>query len=661
MLIFDCETNGLLHELDRLHCLVIEDTVTGERTVYNNQDGDLPGITEGVRRLQEATEAGVEIVGHNAIKFDVPAIQKVYSWFKPVSYYVWDTMILGRLIYPDLTEVDGRLKAKGQLPPRLYKKHTLESWGYRLGLHKGDYRGGWDEWNQEMQDYCVQDVVVTSALLARLLKSKLAPDRTAIDLEMAVAFVVARQERHGFCFDVEKAGELYRKLAKRRAELDAILSKAFRPWYTSVAVRIPSKSSRHQIEELGFDPKAPIYEKLPKGATKAMRAARKVIGYKYRTADLTEGAAYTPVKLTTFKPSSRDHVANRLTKLYGWEPTEFTDDGKPKVDETVLKGLPYPEAPTLEEFFTVLKRIGQLAEGKEAWLKHVGKDGRIHGGVNTNGAVTGRMTHMYPNVGQVPAVRSPYGTECRACFGVPPDKEQVGADADALELRCLAHFMAAFDGGEYVRAVNEGKKSDGTDAHSVNARAIGLDPKALLFGEESGRDIAKTWFYAMIYGAGLPKLGITITRKKKGAGAVGKRTKEALMANLPAFDKLVKAVKAKAKKNGGYIRGLDGRWVRIRSEHSALNTLLQSAGAVLMKRALVILDTNLQEKGYVPGTHYEFIANVHDEWQLEVQKGLGAEIGRLAVDAIRLAGESFGFRCPLTGEFRVGRNWAECH
>lgn len=648
MLVFDCETDGLLHELTKVHCLTIKCTETLKLTRYVGDEQ----VQLGLRHLQHATEYGVVIAGHNVIKFDVPAITKVYPWWKPVPQRVLDTMVLARLMYPDLREVDAKLKAQGKLPPRCYKKHTLESWGFRLGNYKGDFEGPWHTYTEEMGDYCDQDVEVTASLIERF-KQKRWPEQTAIDLEMAVAWILARQERHGFLFDMEAAGELYRKLAKRRVELNDVLAKAFRPFYVAGKVKTPKKSARYQVEELGQDPKRPIYEK---GSKKKV-----ILGYKFRTMDCEADAPYTPVKLTTFNPASRDHVANRLTKLYGWEPVEFTDDGKPKVDETVLKGLPYPEAPTLEEYYLILKRLGSLAEGKEAWMKRVAEDGRIHGAVNTNGAVTGRMTHAYPNMGQVPATRSPYGPECRALFIVPPGKLLVGADADALELRCLAHFMAVFDDGAYVQAVNAGKKSEGTDAHSVNARAIGLDPKGVMFETETGRDVSKTWFYAFIYGAGLLKLGLILLRRKKGAQARGKKSREDFEANLPALKLLADAVKKKAKKNGGWIRGLDGRWLRIRSEHSCLNTLLQSAGAVLMKRALVILDNLLQEQGYVPGSNYEFVANVHDEWQIECDDDKAQAIGRCAVDAIRLAGESFAFRCPLTGDFAVGRSWADTH
>jgi DNA polymerase I-like protein with 3'-5' exonuclease and polymerase domains len=262
---------------------------------------------------------------------------------------------------------------------------------------------------------------------------------------------------------------------------------------------------------------------------------------------------------------------------------------------------------------------------------------------------------------QVPAGYSPYGHECRSLFIVPEGKVLIGADAAALELRDLAGYMARYDAGAYVTTVLNGIKAEGTDIHSVNARALGLDPLKEYFDGETGRDIAKTWFYAFIYGAGDEKLGQITTRQKGNkARMAGKSSRSKFMKGLPALAALAEKVRQTVKEKG-FLRGLDGRLLTVRSQHAALNTLLQSAGAIQMKRALVILDRTLQAMGFVPGIHYEFVANVHDEWQIEADQELGETIGKAAVAAIRQAGESFGFRCPLDGEFRIGRNWSETH
>lgn len=630
-LVFDIETNGFLDELTTIHSLVIKNVDTGEVHSFAGADNPTYGpISNGLALLAEADM----IVGHNVIGFDIPAIQKVYPGWKPKGV-VRDTLILTRLLWPKeaVEEIDFARAAKGLHPKNMIGVFTLEAWGHRLGNYKDDFKGPWDSWTPVMQDYCEQDVEVTTTLWRKCLEKIAGSDdgvewwAECVELEHEVAWIVVRQERFGFSFDVEKAGKLYAKLAARRTELEAELRLAFPP-------RVVETVSKATNKKYGY----------VKGQVR-----RKVI---------------------PFNPGSRKQVAARLVEL-GWKPDEFNKDGSPKVDDAILEALPYPQAKTLAEYFIVKKRLGALAEGKEAWLK-LERNGRIHGRVVTNGAVTGRMTHAKPNTANVD--KDP---ECRALFRATPGRKLIGCDADALELRCLAHYMARYDGGAYVQTVLSGKKSDGTDMHSVNARALGLD-----------RETAKTWFYAFIYGAGDWKLGFTITGKKgprNKIARIGKEARDRFLSGLPAMGKLVGAVKAvlkgKRKKDGTvvvkprkWVRGLDGRKVYIRSEHAALNTLLQSAGAIIMKKAQVILDKNLQARGYVPGVDYEFVAVVHDEWQIEVDpkhiyeitndKGeteLHSEIGELAADSIRLAGEHFNFKCPLKGNYDIGNTWADTH
>jgi len=617
--IFDIETDGLLPELTRIHSLVIKDIDTGKVWSCTDDDRTYQSVAEGLRHLAEADL----IVGHNVINFDIPAIQKVVPGWKPKGT-VRDTLVMARVVWPKdvIKDKDFGLHKAGKLPGNLIGRYSLEAFGYRLVNYKGDYKGPWGAWSREMQDYCEQDVEVTFALYGRLVREEW--DERSYALEHDVATIVSRQERHGFTFDSEAAHRLYAILVQKRLDVEKELATAFPP----LTIRTP------------FTPKS----------------SNRKLGY-------VKGVPTEKVRIEEFNPASRDHIAKRL-RMLGWEPTEFTENGKAKVDETVLSQLPYPEAKLLSSFLLLEKRIGQLATGNEAWLKAVQADGRIHGRVETNGAVTGRMTHSKPNMAQVPASRSPYGHECRALFIAGVGFVLVGCDADALELRCLAHFMARYDEGAYVKTVLEGRKEDGTDIHSVNCRALGMEPKGkyLVGGKEQpGRDIAKTWFYAFIYGAGDEKLGLILGKAPgEAARLAGKRSRARFLKNLPALGKLVEAVKVAARQRK-YLIGLDGRKLYVRSEHAALNTLLQSAGALVMKLGLVLLDVNLQGRGYVPGKDYEFVANVHDEWQIEVRPEIADEVGQAAADAIHVAGKSFGFRCPLAGQFEKGRTWADTH
>lgn len=176
-------------------------------------------------------------------------------------------------------------------------------------------------------------------------------------------------------------------------------------------------------------------------------------------------------------------------------------------------------------------------------------------------------------------------------------------------------------------------------------------------GNAAGQGLANLTEHndALLYGAGDAKIGSIIG---KGAEA-GKLLKAKFFANLPALGALKEAVESAVSK--GFILGLDKRKLHVRSAHSALNTLLQSAGALVMKKALLILDERLQKGGLTPGVHYEFVLNVHDEYQIEVDDDKADLVAGLAVQSIVDAGKFFAMRCPLDGEAAVGSNWANTH
>lgn len=641
-LIFDLETNGFLDQMDRIHSLVIRDFETGEVWSLRQHNAE-----KGARMLEEADV----IVGHNIIGFDIPALQLIFKGFKPKGE-VHDTLVLARLFWPDIDSVDDKNYRKYSaypLPKKRRGSYSLEAFGYRLGILKDEYKGGFEEWSPVMQSYCEQDVEVTTALYRKLLTKwgRGQPEGFSdecVKLEHDVQRIIQRQINRGFAFDERAAADLYARLSARREELRRELCAVFPPW-----MRAKGK---------------PLIPKRD-------NAKR---GYK-------SGVPFQKYVLTEFNPGNNHHIIDRLKTVRGWIPTEFTDNGQPKIDDSIISRLPYPEAPLISEYLLVQKRIAAVAEGKEAWLKKV-KNGRLHGRVVTLGAQTRRMTHLEPNLGQVPSVKVPYGKDCRALFMASTGMVLVGCDADSLELRLLAGYMAAYDDGAYIDVILKGDKSNGTDMHSVNCRALGMDPKGTYDVDGTklpGRDIAKTWFYAFIYGAGSEKLGWIMgyrgdpanpehwtVDKRSGkkvdvvARKAGTKSKNDFMAGLPALGTLVRNVQARVKEVG-YLRTLDKGKLVPRSAHAALNTLLQSAGAIVMKKALVILDDALQQHGFTPGLEYEFVANVHDEWQIEVKPECVTTVKEEAVKAIEAAGRAYSFRCPLAGNADEGRTWADTH
>ena len=449
MLIFDIEADGLLDTLTKIHCMVISDGK--DRTRYRPHE-----VEDGVRRLHAAVMAGEEIVGHNIINFDIPAIQKVYPWFiipRDKRHLVVDTLVLSRLIYANIQDIDAGMLRSGKLPGKLFGSFSLKAWGYRLGELKGTYaedtEDAWQVFNEEMLDYNEQDVVVTQKLYEKLKSKSYSP--VAIQLEHEIAWLMSQQERNGFPFDVKKAQELEVTLRSRLAVLDAQLRKEVPP--------VPDK----------------VF--VPKRDNKAK-------GYK----------AGVPVqKYKDFNPNSRQQIEWLITKHFGYIPDneELFDEGRLKIDDETFGYLKNDQAAPeevrrlaglFEEYLLITKRLGQLADGKHAWLSCVGSDGRIHGSVNPNGAVSGRATHSQPNIAQVPSVGSPYGKECRELFGVPEGWWQAGIDASGLELRCLAHFLYPYDGGNYADVVVNG------DIHTMNQQAAGLPT----------RNDAKRFIYAFL-------------------------------------------------------------------------------------------------------------------------------------------------------------------
>jgi DNA polymerase-1 len=609
-LVWDLETNGLLDTVTEIHCLVIRKVDTG--VVYRFTSATKGDIVDGLTFMEHLQrDEGYHIGGHNTINYDHAVVDKLYpGMFTFDKSRCFDTLVMARLIWSHIKEIDAGLMKKGKLPGKLFGRHSLEAWGVRLGLLKGDFgkkeeeaeADVWAVFTQEMLDYCVRDTEVTAKLLEKCLSKNYS--QQAIDLEHGIQWVMSQMQRNGFHFNEKAAAELLVTLIAHRDRLEITLKDTFQPW----VVTLPD-----------FIPKRP----------------NKTLGY------LT-GVPVKRQKTVMFNPRSRDHIANRLTALYGWVPEKFTDGGKPVVDEEVMKELSYPEAPLLTEYLMVSKRLGQLSEGDAAWMKLVTK-GKIHGSINPNGAVTGRATHSRPNISQVPAGSSTYGTECRNLFGVPEGWTLVGADASGLELRCLAHFMARWDEGAYGDALLTG------DIHTVNQKAAGLPT----------RNNAKTFIYGFLYGAGDEKIGQIVG----GTSAEGKQLKTKFLKGLPALKYLKDAVQLKAKQEG-CLRGLDGRMVHIRSSHAALNTLLQSAGALVCKQWVVLLDQVLQSNGlrHSWDGDYALCAWSHDEVQIACRTPEIADtVKAICTSTVTQVGDIFNFRCRLDGEAKQGTTWAQTH
>lgn len=597
--IFDLESNGLLKTMDRIHCICIEDYATGEMWSYGPDQ-----IQAGLNKLSEADE----LVGHNILDFDIPAIKLIYPKWNTKAKLI-DTLVLSRVVWSDIKNQDFALLKKGKISAKNIGRYSLESWGERMGELKGDYgkTTDWESFNEEMLTYCKQDVVVTSKLYHRILRKEF--PQSVLDMELKAHSICLDQERHGFPFNERKAQVLLAKLLTRKAELYDSLHKQLGPsWVVGVGDKVSSRTVK--------------YKEVTRG-------------------NEFVDSAWTKIKIVEFNPNSRAHLTKRLMEVFAWEPTEFGDDGVPNLDDDILSKMKLPITPLISEFLMIQKRLGQLAEGEQAWLTLV-NDGRIHGRVNTMGAITARASHSRPNLAQIPSNHSPYGKECRELFESPRGWLLFGTDASGLELRMLAHYMAAYDGGAYGELILKG------DVHKANQLAAGLPT----------RDNAKTFIYGFLYGAGDAKLAEIIN----GTKAQGKALKDKFLKNTPALKQLREAVSAKVIQTGT-LRALDGRILPVRHQHAAVNTLLQSAGAIVCKQWMIYIHELLNAKGYVHGKHYAQLAWVHDELQIAYHPAsiMNDELLAISKQAMKMVTEKFKLRIPVDAEGNSGSNYSETH
>jgi DNA polymerase-1 len=550
----------------------------------------------GYRPIREALailKAAPAVVFHNGMGYDIYALNKLYPGTLHWTQMI-DTLVLSRL--KDTTAM----------------RHSLKDIGEALGIEKGDFHD-FSQFSTEMVTYGIQDVRILQAAWAGKGRIPgLGPFyrryHKAADLEFQVSYLMQAQTLHGFRFDYEAAQILEADFGQEQMNLSRELQDIFPPI---------------------------TFERFSEKTGKRLKDG-----------------------IDTFNPGSRQQIEERLVAKYGWKPLEWTSPKKDraKIDETILSSLEYPEAKTMARYMFLEKKIGMLSEGTNAWLRvaqaKVNGDYFIHGSVNPLGARTHRMSHFKPNVAQ--ADKDP---RMRKLWLADRGKVLVGVDAEGLELRMLAHFLAIYDGGAYGDTVHKGDKKLGTDVHTVNMKAAGL----LL------RDSAKTAIYATLYGAFDKKLGTVKVDDLKASGMpvpktsltkLGEEVRAGLEGGIKGFGALTEKCKALHNKSGK-MPGVDGRWIPSGSDHSALNTLLQGNGSIVMKKSLTNFEDEMSRLQL--NDQFEYCVNCHDEWQTTCDEGIADVVLKTGMEAITKAGVDLGIRCVLVGAGSVGLNWADTH
>lgn len=605
-LVFDLEANGL-HDATTVWCMAATDIDTREKFFFGPDK-----IEDGVRLL----ESYDELIGHNIVEFDLPCLSKLTSFDIDKIKFVTDTLILSRLLNPDR-------KAPASCPDKS-KPHSLDTWGYRVGMGKKVHED-WSQYSEDMKQRCVGDVDITCLTYQFLLVEMEGHNwAESIQIEHDVARIMAEQERNGVYFDIEAARAGVLDLENKIKEIDDKL-------FPLLPVR---------IKQYGTEVKKPY---LKNGDYSKMVTSW--YGDSLETGYIA--GPFTRIDFEEFNLNSDVQVKQFLIDN-GWNPVSwnYNNNGEqtsPKLEfsESGTDGIKGDTGSLIKERKLWSHRKSQI----EGWIKNVREDQTLPAGANPCGTNTGRMRHRL--VVNVPKAKKyvPYGYEMRSYFAHRPDRILVGYDGKSLELRMLAHYMGD---EEFSEEVVNGKEEDGTDVHSKNRERASLP----------NRDAAKTFIYAFNYGAGDEKLG-SIAGGGRDEGA---ELRKQFLANCPSLDKLIKNVKRASGR--GYLVGLDGRklWMRRSDDgriqrNKALNTLLQSAGSIVMKKAMVILDKSVKEYGLDALK----VIDMHDEAQWDVAPKDKEKFIELAKDAMVKAGIHFNLRVPLEADVKVGHNWAETH
>lgn len=586
---FDIECNGL--SPDKVWCIVVND----KRYDKDNIEAALADLSTGT------------LVGHNIIDFDLPVLNKLYG-FECSLDNVIDTAILSRLYKCDR-----------------HGGHSLAAWGERLGVAKLPDLD-WETYSHAMLERCAVDVKITKLTHERLMAEAGSHDwKQAIWIEQHIAHYHQRQRNNGVQLDITKVHQIADELEGELQHVHDTIAK-----YMPPVINHNPNPTKPFIKSGGYS-----------SATENW--------YGEDVCDVC--GMYTKIDIQPFNIRSDKQVKAFLYSI-GWEPDEwnYKKDKSGKFHRPLIKTSPKLSDSSLEplgEVGEMFMKKGMLQhrlsmlrnkDGVRGLVYRARADGRVEAGGIPMGTPTGRYTHS--GVVNIPDNEKPYGEAIRSCFIAAEGKVLLGSDADSLEVNMEASYTFPFDGGKYAKLLTEGKKEDGTDVHTMNAKLWGVPYK-----------VAKGGKFCVTYGGQAAKLAETLGILKK----LGKRYFDNFWNGSPALKALRDAVKGALGK--GYLLGIDGRKLFVRSEHSALNMLFQSAGSITVKLATILMNQRMD----AAGLDWKQVLHMHDEFLIELWPD-DVEAAKEIIQQCWIdAGKMLGLKVPITGSCKVGKSWGVCH
>ena len=516
----------------------------------------------------------------------------------------FDVPILNRLwnAHIKLSQVVDTMILSQLFSPNRKGGHSLKNLAQLAGCDKIDF-SNFSEYSEDMLEYCINDVEITHSVYKYLMSyDKYGFSQQSILLEHNIRYVINKQQDHGFLIDMQKATELLYEIKTKNEAIEKEIRGFFKPKVRAIKDIKVKRKKDGSISKVGLN---------------------HIEDLKYL------GGNHTTIRYEDFNLASPKQIVERMEE-YGWSPTQFTPKGAPKVCEENLDTLS-ASAPESVKKLALWKSLETRWKTVESWIDASSDDGRVHGKVFTMGAVTGRMTHSNPNMANIVSSNKLYGKESRECFIAPEGYMLVDVDASGLELRMLAHYM---NNEDFTNEVVNG------DPHTANMKAAGL----------STRSEAKTFIYAFLYGAGAEKIGSIVG----GTAKVGAQLKKTFLSNMPSLKKLQDSVSTKALSQG-YVNGIDGRRIHIRSPHAGLNTLLQGAGAIVCKQWAIEIDKMVRRERL----EAHLVCSVHDQYVYEVGEKCVDRFREVCNKGIEQSGEYLNVRCPLSCDIGVGKTWYE--